>query len=908
MMNDMKTLFRYFSLALVAAAALSCMKDNVLPEPVTGDGAIMLDVSSIPHTKMLTDADLASVGAEAYVKHIDLYIFGEQADGGPSVYHQRLSYANPANPDTKVLSKKKTMFKSGESYKVYAVANSTAAADDMAAITGVSGLESLVQTDEFIHFTGLNQENVPDVFLMDASVDIVLNPAGKEAENTVIDIKLTRAAAKILIELFEGEDISFQSPDNAHVYHFRNLPYSTSVLNGVAHTPSVRSTQPHQVNDYVKWNPDEEGSFTVSGSEITVVGTPQISITGYVYAYDYSSSPADKHTSLVVNVPLKMQEGSTVKDYPSNYYKIPLTNGLKIEKNRMYRIRAAVRAPGAQTSYDPIELENLSYDVIAWNDYMPPIQIGGDVNKPKYLQLNIDHIDMFNVNEDNTSLTFASSSKITSVELLRAYYFNKHGVETNVPTEIRNSISASAEEEVLNGSISIFSPIVASSEADRAAMEQELLENMGLVSPPLQPSDIPQNPVLDIVTEPDPAGYLPEDTYRYTYSYEGTGKDVVFYRTSNYYPNTKTVYSSVQSAYDRDYAAYEYYMENWGSLTDAQRQAKIYEYQQKLLEYQAMNAVYAEWKAEYDKIQATAEPTHYNTVRHLEFKVTNEQGLERTFTVSQYPVIYITNSLGWYSYRKDFKTGANAPTTYENRGSRIVSVSLSFSGTGEYDWTNNYSTSRGSGYWYSKVRTGTNTTGTTRYSSYGWDNNASNPTVSSSYNQSSTNLRMYHVNVTTTSGDYVVGRPKMVYNPTLGLNVTDPSAENSKLVSPSFMIASRLGFFTTDGGNIDDANDAQRLNIFRVHCANYVEVHGDASNKTVYDNWRLPTEAELKIIMDVQGASGENAAAVDYLLNAGYYFGAAGPVWNSKNDDDIPSTANPAGYDSKSVRCVRDAY
>ena len=145
----------------------------------------------------------------------------------------------------------------------------------------------------------------------------------------------------------------------------------------------------------------------------------------------------------------------------------------------------------------------------------------------------------------------------------------------------------------------------------------------------------------------------------------------------------------------------------------------------------------------------------------------------------------------------------------------------------------------------------------------------------------------------------------MTYDNALGLTVTDPGEDNQKLVSPSFMIASRLGFFTTNAGNIQNANDAQRLEIFRVHCANYVEVHGSAGNEVVYDNWRLPTEAELKIIMDVQGESGQDAAAVDYLLNAGYYFGAAGPVWNSKNDDDI---AEGEQTSSKSVRCVRDSY
>ena len=904
-MKDMKRIVGYLSFALIAAV-VSCSQENILPEPLQGNGVIMLDVSSMPHTKVLTDTDLASVGAEAYVNHADLFIFGEKTDGS-TVYHERFAYSSPASPDTKTVGIKKNRFKSGQAYDIYVIANSTASADEMSTVADVDDLETFVQSDEFIHFTGLDEENVPEAFLMDAKMEsVVINPAGYEADDKVIDIQLTRAAAKILVELYEDAAVDFQSPDNTHVYHFRNLPYSTSVLDGMSHYPSIRSTQPHQVNDYVKWNPDAEGEFTINGSEVTVTGTPQISITGYVYAYDYSAASADEHTSLVVNVPLKMTVGSDVKDYPVNYYKIPLTNALKFERNKMYRIRAAVRAPGAQTSFDPIVIDDLSYSVLAWDSYTPPITVGGEANRPKYLQLNTELVEMYNINEDNTTLTFASSSEINSVELINAYYYNKHGVETPVADNIKAGIAAVAEEGVLNGGIDIFSPIVATTAEERIELEAELLAELGLTQAPSAPTDPPKSPELSKVDKPDPDDYLPGNTWRWNYWWEGSDAGVKFYRTNNFTSSTEA-YASSQRQYDDDYAAYQTYMTEWGGLTDAQKQDKLDQYEAALEEYELENAVYFTWLQEYRKIQATANPSHYNTIRYLEFKVTNEQGVERNFKVEQYPVIYITNSLGWYSYRKDFKTGTGNPTTYQAAGpGRIVAVSLNVTGTGEYDWENSYKTSTNNSYWFSKVRTGTNATGSTDVSSYTWNNSGTSVTPS---RQSSTNLRLYHVNVTTTSKDYVVGKPKMVRNEALGVDVTDPSKENSKLVSPSFMIASRLGYFITDGGNIDDANDAQRLNIFRVHCANYVEVHGTEDDPIIYDNWRLPTEAELKIIMDTQGESGQNAAAVDYLLNALYYFGAAGPVFNSKNDDDISTEpSNPANYDSKSVRCVRDAF
>jgi hypothetical protein len=79
-----------------------------------------------------------------------------------------------------------------------------------------------------------------------------------------------------------------------------------------------------------------------------------------------------------------------------------------------------------------------------------------------------------------------------------------------------------------------------------------------------------------------------------------------------------------------------------------------------------------------------------------------------------------------------------------------------------------------------------------------------------------------------------------------------------------------------------------------------------ADNGTVYDDWRLPTASELRIIMELQGTSSQSADAIDYLLNANYYYSASGPVFNSKNDDNV--SEGRADDDSWAIRCIRDAY
>ena len=57
--------------------------------------------------------------------------------------------------------------------------------------------------------------------------------------------------------------------------------------------------------------------------------------------------------------------------------------------------------------------------------------------------------------------------------------------------------------------------------------------------------------------------------------------------------------------------------------------------------------------------------------------------------------------------------------------------------------------------------------------------------------------------------------------------------------------------------------------------------------------------------MQIQGTSGQNADAIDYLLNGRYYMSASGPVFNEKYDKSNSSTAT---NDNAAIRCVRDAY
>lgn len=138
---------------------------------------------------------------------------------------------------------------------------------------------------------------------------------------------------------------------------------------------------------------------------------------------------------------------------------------------------------------------------------------------------------------------------------------------------------------------------------------------------------------------------------------------------------------------------------------------------------------------------------------------------------------------------------------------------------------------------------------------------------------------MYHVRITASSGTYTIGRPRITNG------VTDPGADNAELVSPSFMIASQLGA----------VQPTEYKDVAASHCEQYVEVYKDENGNTVHlDDWRLPTKAELNIIMKFQYSSD----AMDEVLAGAWYWSASESVYNKDGED--------GSADDAYIRCIRD--
>ena len=1020
--------FAYYIACCTLVALCACTHDDTDDVIPVGNGKITIQASL--DDMAITRATVEDTQAERKITHIDVFAVDEN---DKIAYYERNDAGNNdgANVDgsgvltLNVARRAKIndtfVFAQGEEYKFYLVANATATKTEMGAIKTLAALQQLIQDDSFIpntdwasgeqtllHLTGTTDlgtnpdKEVPETFLMDAvatdaqSNDAwVVNPTDGNLTNLNLSAEFKRAAAKIIVNITQGDDVEFHTKmkdttgtEEKSQYDFIMLPASTFVL---------PSDEPLVGVKLVNTNPMGPNNQTFVWTSKEPAASNSIQVVGYTYAHFWDNANLKNETSLILNIPMMWNKDDSTANgkeaaAPRSWYKVPLSKDKKFERNTCYVVNVAINAVGAANRSTAIELDDIEYKTLDWDAV--DINVGDDENRPAYLELNTDLVEIYNANFDNTSLSFSSSSAITSVTLkdvykqnadgtftsendnYGAYYINKFGIKTSLSETIKAMISATAQPDVLNGNIAILSPIVNTTEAERekalAALGDEPKEPAVVAAP----SGMPE-PALPSSTSSSDDDYEWVDgnmrnvttTTTTSYSYKGVGENIKFYKTTTVnktyrdwggttnvdgYPQTTTE-EYVNDTIKQNYiTAYNTWVANNAD--------KVVAYL-KYLEEKARYDAYYTAKAAIEK-SGSAGDTHYNTIRYLEFEVTNEQGLTATFRVMQYPLVYIVNIEGYYSYRSDFIATDGTIVHFQNRKANYLTQAYwaeykiqrrnnsnnwtDVSNSSGYDsvygdqqndtrYADGHTLTAGnSGYYYTYTENGTEyrkfysdlddvyDSDVRRGKAFGEDNdnpgrsdldtykinsNKNSWTYSDSKNPG--NHRMYHVRITSSSGDYIVGRPRLIddegkYTDNAEIGHTSDDANNANLVSPSFMLASQLGVtssvtLSTSDGVVDDWQYQRAVD----QCKNYVETtYDDTNNNGVWDegetvhhynDWRLPTSAEIAIISKLQN----NSVAVDEVLAGRYYF-CASPTRYANGK----SSGTSGGF----IRCIRDAY
>ena len=840
-------------LSAAILCAVSCQEKEMVPVPVPMNNDIVLRLNT-PGTKTID-----GTSTESYVHHLDVFIFLADADNakGKRVHYKRYELNNSSSL---TLECKRTEFDPSDRFYVYLVANSSFSEAELEEQQSYQKLQHNRQVDDYIHHCGLTSPNAPQYFLMDALATnekgenpIPLND-GVLANSTLLTGELRRAAAKVEIKIKAGANVSFNNfagdmESEGGLYHIRNLPCDAFILAGeeiYKESAKLRNTM-KGTSAYFQWRPE------TNDQEVTLVT--------YVYPHTWKdASLLDYETCVVMNLPMIYKKGTEDEvQYKNSWFKIPMTNTSSFERNHYYGVNITLNRPGAAADANPQTVDHIYYAVQPWTE--KTVHVGGTTG-PQYLQLNKDYLEMYNQNTDSKTLEFASSSYIPAdgIELVEAYYYNYLDQRVDLSEEdkygIYSSIYAKAQQNMLNGRITVNSPFVALSRQEMDAAIAELVEPEAVPEPPGMPDKV-ENPddkeTLDAI-----AADCSTNRVKLGWRTMADGS-IEFYKVSGNGNNnqTNTAINNAQNEYISLKTAYENYVKKYHDIA-----SNYPEY-----------IKYLEEKEEYDSavaaIESMTEDVHGNSTRYLRFRITNMTGQSAEFTVVQSPTLYIDNEMGFFSYRSDF-----GGTDYNTKGNPNRAGA---------SWSNNkwtYSeTASNSSFFGSKVAQTSQGKYTINY--YYWNNRGR--TITDAISSSLNNPRMYHVHVTATSALYTVAIPKRDAN-----GYTESTPENAKLVSPSFMIASQLGA-------TQSPNDKK---VAETHCAEYVEVTTDGK---VFDDWRLPTASEIDIIINHQDVSD----AMDVVLTGANYYCA----YNTDSSGKVIYTkATGKSGTGVAVRCVRDVY
>lgn len=279
-----------------------------------------------------------------------------------------------------------------KNYFVYSIAN---AKEDLQQVNSLADLEKKVQTDEDIWKPYSSNKNATKNFLMTANSDWTVS---KEPTQT-IDSKLTRAAAKIVVNL----KINIAGYEVVGEPTWQLLNYNTqTTLFGVNTAKSIASMSETETN--------EKMAKTADGYQLVT----------YSYATlwdDNASAPQAK-----IKVMLKKGEEKPV-DY---YYSIPVRDPKatkSLDRNYVYTANATVTSLGSSSDITYGDAMNLVYDVQKWTKGEETTINAGD---QKYLLVSPTFMIMKNQRFDNSTIKFYGSGEC-KVQTMEIYYYDKNG-------------------------------------------------------------------------------------------------------------------------------------------------------------------------------------------------------------------------------------------------------------------------------------------------------------------------------------------------------------------------------------------------------------------------------------------------------------------------------------------------
>lgn len=277
-------------------------------------------------------------------------------------------------------------------YFVYSIANAN---EDLTQVNSLADLEKKVQTDEDI-WKPYSSKNETKNFLMTANSDWTVS----KEPNQTIDSKLTRAAAKIVVNLkinVEGYEVVGEPTWQLLNYNTQTTLFGPNTAKNIASMSETAA--------------NEKMAKTEDGYQLVT----------YSYATSWDNNASAPQAK--IKVMLKKKGEETPVDY---YYSIPVRDPKatkSLDRNYVYTAKATVTSLGSSSDITYGDAMNLVYDVQKWTKGEETTINAGE---QKYLLVSPTFMIMKNQRFDNSTIKFYGSGKCT-VETVEIYYYDKNG-------------------------------------------------------------------------------------------------------------------------------------------------------------------------------------------------------------------------------------------------------------------------------------------------------------------------------------------------------------------------------------------------------------------------------------------------------------------------------------------------
>lgn len=751
-------------------------------------------------------------------------------------------------------------------------------------------------------------------FMMDGVLEN-WTPSTTTRDQVFQPVTLNRAAAKIVL----------------------NVNFDADFLKSLTH-------EKKDVDGTETWvEKDEDKQVTIDGSPAwkfynfafgAPVFTPatqgagvEVHNSGFNIFHNESYTGDDKHFQIITyTYPNKWDAANYATDAPSlvisigykengvtnyHYYRIPLVKSTvtEIERNHIYMVNCTIATRGSETEEDQDLTEDIKYAVLPWNDQTNSDVIENHVESIQHYYFNVNP-KVYTLRGDGQQSVILNYSKATGTKVnWKLFTYDGDGNQTGVVANNANN----AVRAWFYDADGDFTTTYGDS-------NQNPWTNMGVT-----------------ITQSNEGTSGSKGTVTVT-STALTNKAIKYIRLRVYLDETNEEGESLEETYHEDIIIRHFPTDNiqsiagkWSSYHDPNASSSTTTYiTTDLAEAQALAEQYGityttEEKTEIEVINYTTWNAHSSeagySIEGPETRTMNEFASALTSNDNRRAANSQTNAIlsdGWYYWGVnpstvnwyndyDYYTGGWGNRTYYAYQTRYrarythtytyneYTLELPLASTGDWvDWdatdrtnhvgqrTYQINYTNGGSQFIAKVynngiyRITEGSLGGGRYS------------TNQGTNESGlTNNHMYVIQISSTSDNYVLGRPYV--NP-------NTHQSNDNVVSPAFMIASQLGAVLPFTGGNGPTNAA-------THCSRYMEVTPDGIR---YTGWRLPTQAEISVITSYQYGTIEGITipaqyqAITPVLTGMWYHSLSG----------TPVRANPnAGSQSQTqsyLRCVRD--